>query len=84
MKQQLFAICFAVIGMVVIFGAIFMFTGCMQAISEKPDGTKIKVNTLFYKLDIDKIITDSVTIENYAGDPGKTELYTPYGVVKHE
>lgn len=64
--------------------AILALTGCMQAIVEKPDGKKYKVNTFFYKLDMDKFMTDSVLIEKYKGDPGETEFYSPYGVFKHK
>jgi hypothetical protein len=73
-----------IFGVLCLIAIVMGVTGCMQVIVEKPDETKIKVNTLFYKLDMDTLITDSVTIENYTGDPGKTELYTPYGVIKHE
>lgn len=84
MKRQLFAIAFAIIGTIIVFAFLFSICGCMQAIVEKPDGTKYKVNTFLYKLDVDKITGETMTVEKWRGDPGETEIYTPSGIIKHK
>ena len=59
---------------------VLMLQGCVQVIVEKPDGTKYKLNTLAYKIDIDRFISDSFQIENYEGTPDKVKVTTPYGI----
>ncbi len=54
--------------------------GCVQIIHERPDGTKLKVNTLFKSVEFDRIAYEpnSVTIENYEGIPSDVKLkYNP-------
>ncbi len=84
MKRQLFAISFAIFVMAVIFRCMFMFSGCMQVIVEKPDGTKYKFNAFLYKIDIDEIISKDLIIKKYASDPEKVKAITPYGIVETE
>lgn len=84
MKRQLVSIVFVIAGTILVFTCLFNICGCMQVIVEKPDGTKYKLNTFLYKLDIEKLATDKMVIEKYKGDPGETDIYTPWGAIKNK
>lgn len=61
---------------------IWLLTGCMQVIVEKPDGTKYKLNTFLYKLDVDKITGEIITVEKWRGKTDEVKAVTPYGIVE--
>ena len=68
-----------------IYVALFLLTGCVQVIHEKPDGTKLKINTLFKSVVSDGFYYDDefMQVDKYKGISDNLEIqYNPYTGVK--
>ena len=66
---------------------LLMLAGCVQVIHERPDGTRLKVNTLFKSVFSDGFYYDPndgfIEVDKYKGETDKIEFqYNPYTGVK--
>ena len=56
---------------------LLLLAGCTQIIDEKPDGSRLKINTFLNSTEFDKFVHDpnGLQIDKYSGIPVDFEVY---------